>query len=359
MYRQHYILFLRLSTLALLLRSRAAAFVVPSTATSWSRRATASLDPAHDSILSPGSRTIRATSTSGHAANDALILKMASHDELYLFDFDGVVCDSCDECTVSALRTIQKLKKAHIDSDDGKGDTQQQFDYPPQWLFNKMREVRPAIEIGWQIPVLLDVILEQSQNDDACTKSIMSVDTIMSNYEQLVDDWLSTHDKTEQEMVDAFGDVRDAWIKDDMASWLEINKFYPGVPQALNTCKGKAVLVTTKQQRFATALCRHAGVTEDALPDEDIYGLGMYTKKSDVIVDRLETGGGYAPSKTFFFEDRWPTLAKCLADERLNGVKFYLCSWGYVTQHELDLAHAEPRVTVITLDDFASIVASS
>jgi hypothetical protein len=170
-------------------------------------------------------------------------------------------------------------------------------------------------------------------------------------------------------MVNAFGDVRDAWIQDDLPSWLEINQFYPGVPDALNRCKGKAVLVTTKQQRFATALCRHAGVTEQALPDDDIYGLGMYTKKSDVIVDRMATradadgcGGSscaFAPSKTFFFEDRWPTLAKCLADERLRGVNFYLCSWGYVTQHELDLAHDEPRVTVISLDDFALIVAGA
>lgn len=267
---------------------------------------------------------------------------------LYLFDFDGVVCDSCDECTVSALRTCQKIK-AIIGSDDA----QQHLDYPPQWLFDKMREIRPAIEVGWQIPVLLDIILEQQKD----ASKIMSVDEIMANYEQLVEDWLKKHQKTEQDMVDAFGDVRDAWIQDDMASWLDINKFYPSVPEALCHCKGKTVLVTTKQQRFATALCRHAGVDQDALPVDDIYGLGMYTKKSDVILDRIKTGG-YAPSKTSFFEDRWPTLAKCLLDERLQGVKFYLCSWGYVTQDELDLAKAEPRVKVITLEDFATIVTS-
>ena len=98
-----------------------------------------------------------------------------------------------------------------------------------------------------------------------------------------------------------------------------------------------------------------SGVTEAALPDEGIFGLGMYKKKADVIVDRMEAGG-YGSDATHFFEDRWPTLAKCLADDRLEGVKLYLCSWGYVTDAERALAEAEPRVEVIGLDDFASIV---
>ena len=100
-----------------------------------------------------------------------------------------------------------------------------------------------------------------------------------------------------------------------------------------------------------------SGVTEAALPDEGIFGLGMYKKKADVIVDRMEAGG-YDSGATHFFEDRWPTLAKCLADDRLEGVKLYLCSWGYVTDAERALAEAEPRVEVIGLDDFASIVSS-
>ena len=65
----------------------------------------------------------------------------------------------------------------------------------------------------------------------------------------------------------------------DLNSWLESNKFYPGVPDALNDCAGDAVVVTTKQQRFATALMRHAGVDNEAIPDDLIYGLGMYKGK--------------------------------------------------------------------------------
>ena len=295
------------------------------------------------------------SSATGTALKSTASSNAPNEGGLYLFDFDGVVCDSCDECTVSALRTIHRLGAL-----DQPTDTVP--DYPPQWLFDKMREIRPAIEVGWQIPVLLSVFLNQQYAQEEAKKNIggdekaaMSVPDIIANYEQLVEEWLAKYDKTDRDMIDTFGSIRDDWIATDLNSWLDINTFYPGVAESMNHCKGEGVLVTTKQIRFAIALCRHAGVTEDALPDEDIYGLGMYKKKADVIVNRMESGK-YDAEATHFFEDRWPTLAKCLADDRLDGAKLYLCSWGYVTDAERALAEAEPRVEVIGLEDFASIV---
>eukprot|EP00977_Amphora_coffeiformis_P016809 scaffold5317_cov160-Amphora_coffeaeformis.AAC.17 len=307
-------------------------------------------------------------------------LKMAPSDgsgskSLYLFDFDGVVCDSCDECTVSALRTCQRLGVFRHDDDNERKLSD--LAYPPAWLFEKMREIRPAIEVGWQIPVMLSVFLEQQKDPSTA----MSVDEMIQNYETLVEDWLiknakatsdedttppeshndsmlSVSEKSRQRVIDMFGTVRDDWIQDDLSSWLDVNRFYPGVPEAINSCKGSTVLVTTKQQRFAIALCRHAGVNATALPDDMIYGLGQYKKKGDVISDQM-TAGNYDPTNTHFFEDRWPTLAKCLKDPRLDGVNLYLCSWGYVAKTELELAQAEPRVNVISLEDFSKVASSS
>ena len=50
------------------------------------------------------------------------------------------------------------------------------------------------------------------------------------------------------------------------------------------------------------------------------------------------------------------SLSKCLKDERLGDVKFFLCSWGYCTKQELALAEKEPRVEVIDLEGFGRIV---
>lgn len=251
-----------------------------------------------------------------------------------------------NQCTVSAWRTCKILNA--IASDDGD-------QHPPQWLFDKMREIRPAIEVGWQIPVLLSVFLEQKAGATP-TSPAMTVAEIIQNYEALVEEWLGAKGLTEKDMINTFGQVRDDWIANDLSSWLDINTFYDGISKGISECAGEAVLVTTKQHRFATALVRHAGVEEHAMPDDSIYGLGMYKSKADVIVDRIQKGG-YDARSTHFFEDRWPTIAKCLKDERLGGVNLYLCAWGYCTQEELELAESEPRVKVLKLDEFPSVVA--
>lgn len=267
----------------------------------------------------------------------------SSKDDLFLFDFDGVVCDSCDECTVSAWRTCKILNAI---TEDG--------DAPPQWLFEKMREIRPAIEVGWQIPVLLSVFLEQKASATSDSPA-MTVPEIIQNYEALVHNWLKVHNLKDIDMINAFGQVRDDWISNDLNSWLDINTFYNGISQGITDCRGEAVLVTTKQHRFATALVRHAGVEEHSMGDDSIYGLGMYKSKSDVIVDRAQAGG-FDNENIHFFEDRWPTLAKCLSDDRLENVNFYLCAWGYCTEEELNLAENEPRVEILKLDEFVKVV---
>ena len=217
-----------------------------------------------------------------------------------------------------------------------------------------MREIRPAIEVGWQIPVLLSVFLEQKANA-ATGVPAMSVPEIIQNYETLVDKWLREHNLKDEDMIQTFGQVRDDWISKDLNSWLDINTFYPGISEGITDCRGKTVLVTTKQHRFATALVRHAGIGDHAMPNESIYGLGMYKSKSDVIFDSIQSGG-FNSINTHFFEDRWPTIDKCLKDDRLGKVKFYLCSWGYCTKEELDLAESEPRVEVLALDEFVNVV---
>jgi len=290
--------------------------------------------------------------------------------------------------------------------------------YPPQWLYAVMREIRPSIEVGWQIPVLLSIVydrllrLQRAQSDDNENENLANdeniaqqqqalLNDIRSNYETHVSQWLQQHQLTDRDMIDTFGKIRDEWMQPPhSSSWLEIHTFYPTVPQSLQQCRGTAALVTTKQHRFATALCRHAGISESALPDERIYGLGQYTNKAQVIHDYLQRANqamttatttttqssnksrsGSDDSETaessaviHFFEDRWPTLVKCLADDRLlqqqpntnDGsqpfgvrVQFYLCAWGYCTAQELALAEAEPRVTVLQLDQFQDLVATA
>ena len=223
-----------------------------------------------------------------------------------------------------------------------------------------MREIRPAIEVGWQIPVLLSVFLEQRRLEQTSigtdnSTPAMTIPEIINSYETLVESWLERHNLQDKDMIQTFGQVRDDWIANDYQSWLDINTFYNGISDGITACHGETILVTTKQHRFATSLCRHAGISDESLPDDHIYGLGMYKSKADVIVDRISKGNHDAKN-THFFEDRWPTIAKCLKDDRLEHVKFYLCSWGYCTEEEIYMAEKSTRVEVLTLGDFSKVV---
>jgi len=258
--------------------------------------------------------------------------------EVFLFDFDGVICDSCDECSVAGLRALIALGVApeELSADEAL----------PKWLLIKMRQIRPAIEVGWQIPVLLAVVVEQELAALEGGKKAMTADEIASDYRRLISETLEGWGKSEQDLINAFGDARDRWMVDDMASWLASNRFYDDVPPIISECRGNALVVTTKQQRFAIALMRHAGISDTALPNDRIYGLGMYKNKMDVIADHMAVCE-LEPNNVHFFEDRWPTLVKCLADERLVGVQFYLCGWGYCTEEEVAAARLEERVRVL------------
>lgn len=154
----------------------------------------------------PRSSSSSRSSRHGYSNTATTLMRMTSDsNNLFLFDFDGVVCDSCDECTVSAWRTCRMLNA--IPNNDF--DTTQ--DMPPQWLFEKMREIRPAIEVGWQIPVLLSVFLDQ-QLKSSPSSPAMSVQEVLENYEQLVEDWLKKYKLTDKDMIQTFGKVRDDWI---------------------------------------------------------------------------------------------------------------------------------------------------
>jgi hypothetical protein len=81
---------------------------------------------------------------------------------------------------------------------------------PPPWLMESMRAIRPAIEVGWQIPVLLSVYLEQRSKEAVGGPPAMTKSEILRDYERLVAERLERWSKSEADMVAAFGSVRSA-----------------------------------------------------------------------------------------------------------------------------------------------------
>ncbi|XP_060969764.1 uncharacterized protein LOC115706477 isoform X2 [Cannabis sativa] len=235
--------------------------------------------------------------------------------DLYALDFDGVLCDSCGETAVSAVK------------------------------------VRPVVETGYETLLLVRLLLET--RIPSIRKSSVSegltVEGILDNWLKLKPVIMEEWDENREILIDLFGKVRDEWLENDFHTWIGANRFYPGVPDALKFASSRIFIVTTKQGRFADALLRElAGVT---LPPERIFGLGTGPKVE--VLKQLQKKPEHQGMKLHFVEDRLATLKNVIKEPELDGWNLYLVDWGYNTQKEREEAASIPRIRLLELSDFS------
>uniref|UniRef100_A0A7S1IZE5 Uncharacterized protein n=1 Tax=Eutreptiella gymnastica TaxID=73025 RepID=A0A7S1IZE5_9EUGL len=143
----------------------------------------------------------------------------------------------------------------------------------------------------------------------------------------------------------------------DLEGWLATNHLYAGTAEALLVASQAApvFVITTKQQHFAQALLRNAGVT---LPDDRVYGLGMYKDKLEVLLDLLGRPE-YAGHVVHFVEDRYPTLEAVHEPLKGRPVQCHLATWGYNTEEVRQLAATHGHVALLGLEAFCAMLRSA
>ncbi|MCO5554094.1 hypothetical protein L7F22_007620 [Adiantum nelumboides] len=160
---------------------------------------------------------------------------------LYALDFDGVLCDSCGESSISALNDA-KVRWPEVFAD---------IDEPTKsWILETMHMVRPVVETGYENLLLVRLLLE-SKVPAARKTSVaegLSVDKILEHWTsikpEVMKDW---GEMNRDALIEVFGKVRDDWISHDLQGWICANRLYPGVPDALKFARSKIYIVTTKQ----------------------------------------------------------------------------------------------------------------
>ncbi|KAG6748118.1 hypothetical protein POTOM_048019 [Populus tomentosa] len=285
--------------------------------------------------------------------------------DLYALDFDGVLCDSCGESSLSAVKAAKVRWPVLFDTVDS---TLQ------DWIVDQMHIVRPVVETGYENLLLVRLLLEmripsirKSSNyeiilftfkywsrSDKCGSTCkvaegLTVDGILENWSRIkpviMEEWAENRDA----LIELFGKVRDEWMDNDLATWIGANRFYPGVPDALKFASSSIYIVTTKQSRFADALLQElAGVK---IPPERIYGLGTGPKVE--VLKQLQRKPEHQGLKLHFVEDRLATLKNVIKDPELDGWNLYLGDWGYNTHKERGEAASIPRITLLQLTDFS------
>ncbi|OBQ41521.1 MAG: haloacid dehalogenase [Anabaena sp. MDT14b] len=252
----------------------------------------------------------------------------ANSPTILALDFDGVVCDGLIEYFEVAWRTYCQIWSPINDT-------------PPDDLALRFYRLRPVIETGWEMPVLIKALIE-GFNDDQILQSWTSITP-----------QILAADKLEAKAVSSKLDhLRDEWIQTDLNGWLSLHKFYPGVIERLKITLESEVqlyIVTTKEGRFVKQLLQQEGVN---LPPENIFGKEVKRPKYETLRELIEKANTQNVS-LWFVEDRLKTLQLVQQQSDLNHVKLFLADWGYNTQPEREAGKNDQHIHLISLSHFA------
>jgi phosphoglycolate phosphatase-like HAD superfamily hydrolase len=241
-------------------------------------------------------------------------------------DFDGVLCDGLVEYFQTAWKAYCQL---FLDAETN----------PPDGLAERFYPLRPVIETGWEMPLLL-YGLQHGIKDTA----------VLDHWPALVQDILAETRVEPQIAMAAVDGVRDRWIRTDLEGWLGLHRFYPGVldwVQRAIAAGSFPIIISTKEGRFIDALLQQAGVT---IPRDQIIGKEIKQPKPQTLQQIQQTPPNSSKGGPIWFvEDRLKTLAKVKADETLADIELFLADWGYNTDAEKSQATNDSRIHLLSL----------
>lgn len=132
---------------------------------------------------------------------------------VYALDFDGVICDSVGESSITSF-CAAKTYWPHLDADENPSSPAKQY------LLDAMRSIRPIVETGYENVLLARMALE---TDPDQIQSAF-VQPVLKNWSTIKEQLLSEWDVNEDQLIQTFGSIRDKWIENDPDSWLSANK---------------------------------------------------------------------------------------------------------------------------------------
>jgi phosphoglycolate phosphatase-like HAD superfamily hydrolase len=243
-------------------------------------------------------------------------------------DFDGVICDGLIEYFEVAWRTYCKVWLP-------------QQDTPPNDLASNFYRLRPVIETGWEMPVLVKALVEGIPEEK-----------ILQEWAKIAQQILLTDNLKAADISSKLDKIRDEWIGTDLNGWLSLHKFYTGVVEKLKATATSTVhvyIITTKEGRFAQQLLKQGGLD---IPREVIFGKEVKRPKYEILRELIQATNT-SPDRLWFVEDRLKTLQLVQQQPDLEEVKLFLADWGYNTPTEKVTAQNDPRIQVLSLDQFA------
>ncbi len=243
--------------------------------------------------------------------------------KLLITDFDGVVCDSVEECLLVTYNAYYRLQDASfqriLDLRTIAPETRQTF-----------RRLRPFLKGAEDfIPIFLSITQQipiASQREFDAFRDGM-------------------RDKL-AEYVAMFYAERDFLIRNEHTVWLGLNPLYADFAALLRARQTfeRIHILTTKRREDVLEIFSYQQV---AFPPEQI----CYIKaagKSERLLELLKEYDA-KPEETMYFEDQ----VDFLVTAKQRGVRVYLADWGYVSDEQRDVAR-QHDIPIIAPPQFAA-----
>jgi phosphoglycolate phosphatase-like HAD superfamily hydrolase len=211
----------------------------------------------------------------------------------------------------------------------------------PDDFADRFYKLRPVIETGWEMPLLLRAIALGITDRE-----------IFDRWPDIARELLVKENLDKTLLSRQLDGLRDAWIAEDLEGWLALHRFYPGVVARLSQLLRSDTLIyiiTTKESRFVKQLLQKVGID---FPSDRLFGKEIKQAKYVTIRQILQNIEA-SPDRLWFVEDRLEALELVSQQEDLTGVGLYLADWGYNTQPIRDSIARDPRIQLLSLEQFA------
>ena len=218
---------------------------------------------------------------------------------LLVLDFDGVICDSVEECWVSSWTAYHDL---FLGTPGPR---------PPAEVKARFRALRPFVRSGEDF-VLIQHLVTRGRSP--------------SSQAEFDREWDEPGLPPPNRFKELYYQARTALYERDPAAWLAMNRIYPHVATALSELPSRVqrFILSTKKAQFVSATLGANGLSVPG--DHVLYSEGE-PKLATVerLMRELEAG------EAVFVEDQ----VDALRANRNPGIRTYLATWGYVQQEWL------------------------
>lgn len=253
---------------------------------------------------------------------------MLAPPTLLALDFDGVICDGLQEYFQTTCRACDRIWVQESDRDR-------------EIFADSFYQLRPVIKTGWEMPVLLHALILGETKEN-----------ILADWPKIRDRLITKEQLNGKEIAKIVDGVRDEWIANNLEEWLKLHRFYPGViekiQRTLSVEQTQVVIITTKEGRFARQLLQQQGLN---FPQDAIFGKEVKRPKPETL-RQLIANPTYNTDNIWFVEDRLKTLELVAEQPDIEAISLYLGDWGYNTQKMRDSIADNPRIHLLSLEQF-------